>query len=678
MIVYPSLAVAFTSNGHEIIEATAYRHLLERSNIARLSEMAGRPISGKDALDLLIAYRILDQPHDWKSGPTSDPLESLPIVRSGNLDYILSRQFEGNSQCFHFLAHSSDVYWDTTTDPTYGYPHMLYDSAYPRCIAFLTSTFHLVLNNALAARAGDHDVYGLLHSIADSYCPAHVARDSNWRILYCKVWEPTAFIPYLFHPEAKRFYDGPWGHKLTDERDDEYWDNSVVDSTCSSETNPYQVDDDCLSPCAKQAVAATEELLIVLAENVLREHLYHGIDTVFERASWKTYLATFFVGWKGVAPARRLRPDEREWRPLFHAGLEYRPSSIMVTPGESRQDVTDYTADFNFDIPVGALGPVLPGILFDFGERQYQPSGGDQLSDQPVAPRWSSILRVGYSLAFQFADDFALRMTPFEREFLLAPAHKVETRNLVSFLEIEGIIDRHFWVRAEAPRLGAQGWIRNDYGIAVGYSDGWDFGKWFSEHTGKDEPLSLAGDAWQVPNGPNTSGEIDHAKLGSGMSMSVTIFNMEFNPYANQLYGVSAQLLWDLNSSGERAKGLANGVELNYMFRNAWGDDLPVIVGDAPSLAEAAYILRYYISPHFAVTALPIEGIIPIAGTQTHPSGNLDWDGQSTIGIMALLSHTDLTVGLLRISWRDAFAHKSPFYQELPAGLRIGANFLIP
>ena len=26
----------------------------------------------------------------------------------------------------------SDVYWDTTTDPTYGYPHMLYDSAYPR------------------------------------------------------------------------------------------------------------------------------------------------------------------------------------------------------------------------------------------------------------------------------------------------------------------------------------------------------------------------------------------------------------------------------------------------------------------------------------------------------------------------------------------------------------------
>src|SRR5438105_1796625 len=124
-IMWMSLSVdvfAFTSNGHNVIETAAYRHLLAQSNVDRLSMIAGHPFSGKDALDALIAYRILDRPHEWPEGGSRDPLKSLPVVRSGNLDFILSRQFEGNSQCFHFMARSSDVYWDTTTDPTYGYP----------------------------------------------------------------------------------------------------------------------------------------------------------------------------------------------------------------------------------------------------------------------------------------------------------------------------------------------------------------------------------------------------------------------------------------------------------------------------------------------------------------------------------------------------------------------------
>ncbi len=209
--------------------------------------------------------------------------------------------------------------------------------------------------------------------------------------------------------------------------------------------------------------------------------------------------------------------------------------------------------------------------------------------------------------------------------------------------------------------------------------------------TGSGKPLPLAGNEWHVPSGPNTNQEIDRAKLGSGMSMSATIFNMEFNPYANQLYGISAQLLWDRNSSGERTKGFADGVELDYMLPDAWRDadawptppaapasSAMLPTPDAPGIAEAGYILRYYLSPHFAITALPIEVVKPIGGTEPHPAGNFAWDCQSTLGIMALLMHTDFTLGLVRISWRDALARKSLFYQDLPAELRIGANFFIP
>src|SRR5581483_3760393 len=523
-------AYAFTANGHNVIEAAAYRHLLAQANIERLSMIAGRPFSGKDALDALIAYRILDRPRSWPNGNTKDPLNALPIVRSGNLDYVLSRQFEGNSQCFHFMARSSDVYWDTTTDPTYGYPHMLYDSAYPRAIAFMTSMFNLVLNNAPAAPAGDHDVYGLMHCIADSYSAAHVERDSNWRIIYLKVWEPTAIIPYFFHPYAKRFYAGPWGHQLSDKRDFEYWDDATKDPTCSSSTNPYQVDDDCLAPRAVEAARSLEDLLVILTENVLREKEFHGVDTAFERASWNAYLHEFFVGWKGVAPQRHLRSDEREWRPLVHAGLDVHSTTVNGILAR------DYTAGLLLDILIPDVAPVTPGLVFHYG-RRYYPGGTS-----------SSLLRVGYGLAFEFADDFEVRTVPFEREFVFTSGHKGETRNLISFLDIEGIIERHFWFQLQAPRFWTSGWIPNDYGVAIGWSDGWDIGKWFSEWIGSDKPMPFAGAGWKVPD----SATIATSKLGSGMSISGTILNFELNPYANRLLGASVQLLFDRNGSGER------------------------------------------------------------------------------------------------------------------------------
>ncbi len=657
LLVLAQGAQAFTANGHDVIEATAYRHLLAQANIRRLSAIAGHVVSGKDALDLLIAYRILARPRDWKDGPVTDVLNTLPVLRSGNLDYILSRQFEGNSQCFHFMARASDIYWDTTTDPTYHYPHMLYDSAYPRCIAFLTSTFRVVLNNALAARAGNHDAYALMHCIADSYCSAHTDRDSNWTIIYLKVWEPTAFVPFLLHPYAERFWGGPWGHKLVDKRDAGYWDNSVVDPTCSSATNPYQVHYECLSRRAKEAVTAIQDLLIVLAENVLRERMYHGIDTTFERTSWHDYLATYFMGWKGLAPIRELRPDEREWMPLLHAGIEYHPTTIAATT------VTDLTADVNLDLPLGYIAPITPGIMIGAGKR-YFPGGAS-----------GNLLQFGLDIAFEFADDFEIRMSPFEREILLAPTVDglSRARNVVSFFQIEGILDRHFWVRLEAPRFSNLGWVPNDFAVAAGYSDGFNFAQWFTEHIGSDEPQQPAGSLWHVPS-PE---EIRTATLGSGMSLSASPIDMEFTPYAEQLFGASLQLLWDRNSSGERYNGFANGIDLAF-------SPFPLQLKDADEavasggIADAGYILRYYFGPHLALTMEPVDGMYATDGSQPHPSGNLRWDVQSTIGIMALLMHTDLTVGIARISWRDLLAKKNPFYQELPAQLRIGANIFVP
>jgi hypothetical protein len=645
--VMSGVSYGWTVEGHNIIEASAYRRLLAMTDIAQLSHIAGHPFSGKDALDLLIAYRILDKPHRWGEKVNDEPLLSMPIVRSGNLDMVLSRQFEGNSQCFHFMAEASDVYWDTTTDPTYHYPHMLYDSAYPRCIAFITSMFNVVLNNAEASHASDHDVYGLIHSIADSYSAAHVDRDTTtWNIVHLNVWQPTAFIPYLFHPWAERFYHGDTHHKTTDERDLDYFDRTVNDPRCSNDISPWQVDDDCLSVRGNKAAGAVEGLLIVLTECVLHNQQVGYQDNAYELHVWQDYVDTFFVGWKNQAPIRKLRPDEREWRPLLQLGIEDRSTTDVVR-------AYDYTARLNLDIPIAIIAPLTTGIDVAYGVREFQ--------DHTSSP----ILKVGYSLVFQLSETVQLRSTPLMREFVLSKPYTNRSRYLISFLDMEAVIDRRIYVRLESPRFGTQGWVPYDYGIAIGYTGKFDLGSWYSEHFSHYDSQSPKGAAWEIPS----QDVLVHSKLGSGMSFSFSIINNAFNPYYNSIFGLSALVIWDRNENGVRRKGIANGLQLDYLS--------PLKRGPAQSI-QLGYVVRYYFTRDLAITSEPIVGVKPLPHTEQHPSGDLSWDIQSTAGIVLIMGHSDYMLSLMRVSWRDLVAHQWPFYQNFPAGFRIGANFYIP
>ncbi|HWF44262.1 MAG TPA: hypothetical protein VG537_06445 [Candidatus Kapabacteria bacterium] len=647
-----SVSYGWIVEGHNIIEAAAYRRLLASSDIERLSKIAGHPFSGKDALDLLIAFRILDKPHRWGEKVNDDPLLSMPIVRSGNLDMVLSRQFEGNSQCFHFMAEASDVYWDTTTDPTYHYPHMLYDSAYPRCIAFITSMFNVILNNVEASHAGDHDVYGLIHCIADSYSAAHVDRDTaTWKIIHLNVWQPTAFIPYFFHPQAEPFYHDDSHHKARDQRDLDYFIHPIVNSTCSNYISPWQVDDDCLSERALKAVETVEELLIVLSECVLHNQKVGHEDRPYENSVWQTYVETYFVGWKSQAPIRMLRPDEREWRPLLQMGIEDRSTTDGIR-------AYDYTARVNLDIPIAVIAPLTAGIDVAYGLREFQ--------DHSSSP----ILKVGYSLVFQLNEEFQVRSTPLMREFVLSKQYADRSRYLISFLDLEAIIDRRLYIRLEPPRFGTSGWVPNDYGLAVGYTNKFDLGRWFSEHFSRYDSQQPEGAAWEVPS----EDVIKHSDLGSGMSFSGSAIDYIFNRYYNSILGISALVVWDRNTSGVRKKGFANGAEIDYF--------LPLERASAAShpaqSLRLGYLLRYYLTRDLAITTEPVMGVKPFPATEPHPSGDLSWDVQSTVGMVFIMGHSDFTLTLMRVSWRDLVAHQWPFYQNFPAGFRIGANFYIP
>ena len=301
-------------------------------------------------------------------------------------------------------------------------------------------------------------------------------------------------------------------------------------------------------------------------------------------------------------------------------------------------------ARLNLDIPIAVISPLTTGIDVAYGIREFQ----DHAS--------AKVLKIGYSLVFQLSEGIQFRSTPLLREFVLDKQYSNQSRYLLSFLDFEAVIDRRIFFRLESPHYSTNGWVPHDYGIEIGYSNKWDLGRWYSDHLQTYHDRAAKDDAWEVP----TEEQIKHSYLGSGMSFSATVIDYEFNPYFNPIFGISALVVWDRNSGGVRKPGFANGIELDYAHA-----------------LELGYLLRYYLTNNIAITTEPLDGVKPFP-TQPHPSGDLTWDIQSTAGIIFIMGHSDFTLTLMRLSWRDLVAKQWPFYQDFPAGLRIGANFYVP
>ena len=100
-------AAAFGLEGHEIIEAAAYKRLL------MLDVVPGTRVSGRTLLATLIADGVLYQPPCFvldpggncrEGGRLDAPIGYWPVLGSGTLDLIIDRQLGQEGQCQHFMA----------------------------------------------------------------------------------------------------------------------------------------------------------------------------------------------------------------------------------------------------------------------------------------------------------------------------------------------------------------------------------------------------------------------------------------------------------------------------------------------------------------------------------------------------------------------------------------------
>jgi hypothetical protein len=288
-------ARAFLPEGHEIIEAAAYRRLLA------LEEVPGAGVSGRALLEALMAARVLVAPPCFDREPRGacgaearleTPLAFWPRLGSGAADILIDRQLGQRGQCQHFMAQTLDGF--TASDARFGVPGGLVTAAYQRCVGVLGAVLDGILRDPTLAAWRMAGMYVLMHAIEDSFSAAHTRRDGQGRVVYLLSWTlidwPRTFARgrASFPPETH--------HAVKDERDGDYLlaDGRTEDGrACSSLHNPYAVPEACLSPEARAAVDAMTDLLVlayVLRARSLEQGRIASLTAPADAALWEAYV----------------------------------------------------------------------------------------------------------------------------------------------------------------------------------------------------------------------------------------------------------------------------------------------------------------------------------------------------------------------------------------------------
>jgi hypothetical protein len=261
---------AFELDGHETIEAAAYKRLLALGAVPGTGPAV---VSGRTLLATLIETGDLAPPPCFdRMHPLGDcgpeqrlalPLQYWPVLGSGRPDLVINRQLGQRGQCQHFMAPTSDGL--TAVDPRLGVPRGLVTDAYDRCILILGLGFDGILRDPRLASWRLAGNYALMHGIEDSFSAAHTDRDEHGAVVHLLTWKLIDWPRYLLRGHLA--FPSATHHAVTDPRDEDYlrWDARSLDGRpCRTFRNPYAVPAECLTERAAAAVDALVGYLILL------------------------------------------------------------------------------------------------------------------------------------------------------------------------------------------------------------------------------------------------------------------------------------------------------------------------------------------------------------------------------------------------------------------------------
>ena len=294
----PARLAAFDSKGHVVIEALAYRSLIEGHDGAAPRPEVLRELFNDGALTPPLCFGWGASPPAWcADATTSNPLLDWPKPLTDQPDAAFRRQFSDAGQCFHFMAKLDDSQSPEIAGT--GIPRALATSALVRCRDLLDDLLRqVVLEGGPGTRTGGYGLYELMHAVGDSFSGAHTQRRPDGEIEELRVWKPLTRLPGLSPESVRKIPDSAF-HKWDDHRDKSYVirERATPQGECKDLVDrPYLVPYECLSAEGDRARQALVELLVVV--RALRmDHLgdpQHATESPEKSDAWRAYKDSWF------------------------------------------------------------------------------------------------------------------------------------------------------------------------------------------------------------------------------------------------------------------------------------------------------------------------------------------------------------------------------------------------
>jgi hypothetical protein len=334
LLAAPSVDRAFYPQGHLVIEALAYRSLVEGHDGQPARPDVLRDLINDGALVPPICFgRGSNLPEECRTAVSENPLLEWPQPLTDRPDYNFRRQFDDSLQCVHFMGELADL--DSAPLRGRHIPRALATTAIVRCSNMLDDIMRqVVIVGGVATRESGYGLYELMHAVTDSFCYAHTERQAGTHhIDFLRVWAPIGTL--ALNRLSRYFSDSPLQHDADDARDAAYIRSfAVVDGRpCRDLTAlPYAVPAACLSEEGDLARQALVELLIAV-HDLRRGQLNDTTDrtTAPEKSAvWRSFKAKWFtpvnpcqgVECQAKQPAELVQPSPL----LLGAGAVFNPS----------------------------------------------------------------------------------------------------------------------------------------------------------------------------------------------------------------------------------------------------------------------------------------------------------------------------------------------------------------
>jgi hypothetical protein len=643
-------ARAFDTKGHAVIEALAYRTLVEGHGMPARPEVL-RDLINDGALDAPFCFGRADEEcHDARG---DNPLLFWPQPESDRPDLFFRRQFSDAGQCFHYMG----TLRDAVSDPLPGtsIPRALAMGAIVRCNDLLGLLLRqVVVVGGPAPRRNGFGIYELMHAIEDSFSGAHAERTED-AIAYLRVWKPIERLAGLPTERARTIPPGAY-HRWSDHRDKTY----VLEGAprrCEELTDqPYEVPYACLSPEGDRARQAIVELLVLVRELRLAQLAASERDTHPERSpQWRAYQARWFSPvhpCEGEQCAVRQPAETTPGRYAF-LGLDLRVVTPWTYEAIARGSVLRFSEELN---------PFVYALRGSLGY-QYRKAGGS-----------AGIVGLGLDLVLPVGLKSAVGLTPAELRVVYGSSGG-DFELLTRLLQFQYELGGGTMLSLEGPL--AVNWVQPGvhWSVGIGFTYGLSSPRAVTGDTliARGERPERRDDAWVPPPAPYD--QLHGRKTTTGLLVGISPTTGPAMAIDGRTYGlgmVGAELTWDSDRWGRRHP-LTPAVLLAGGVRRTSGES-------AYFTGNLALGVRWYCLGPLGVSLTPVrvEGGPKIRGggepdvtTGAHGTAGSEYYllAGSRAGLVARFGVIDLLIDTPTIAWSS-----HPFGTKEILSFTIGAR----